>query len=445
MSSASSSQMPATAQGRAELLAGRQNLLQLVQLRWLAVMGQLATVLGVPPTMGIALPLRDMLSLLAVLALFNVASWLRAVYAERVPSAELFAGLLVDVSVLAGLLHLAGGITNPFIFLFLLQLTVGAVLLPPRYGWALVGYCGVCFALLALWFRPLVLPGLGVVRLPVHYVVGLLLCFVLSAGLVVLFIQRISTNLRQRDAHLADLRQRAAEEEHIVRMGLLASGAAHELGTPLATLSVILGDWSRMGPFAADPELREEIEEMQRQIERCKGIVSGILRSAGEVRGESPTHSTLGEFLDELVDDWRQRRAHGQLQLQLKDVPDIPIVSDAAITQMMGNILDNALEAAPGQPIVLQAACEGDWLNLVVHDQGPGFAKDMLNRVGKPYQSTKDKHGRGLGLFLALNVARSLGGQLGIRNRQQGGADVMVRLPLAALQLRDNVHHGYPR
>ena len=86
--------------------------------------------------------------------------------------------------------------------------------------------------------------------------------FVLNAALLVVFVTRINRNLRERDAQLADLRQRAAEEEHIVRMGLLASGAAHELGTPLATLSVILGDWRRMPDFAADPELAEEIDEM---------------------------------------------------------------------------------------------------------------------------------------------------------------------------------------
>src|SRR5439155_26688172 len=132
------------------------------------------------------------------------------------------------------------------------------------------------------------------------YVAGLLLCFVIDAALLVIFIGRINRNLRQRDASLAGLRQRAAEEEHIVRMGLLASGAAHELGTPLATLSVIVGDWARMGPFAAEPELRDEIQEMQEQLQRCKSIVSGILLSAGEARGESPVHTTLHAFLDGL-------------------------------------------------------------------------------------------------------------------------------------------------
>src|SRR4029077_14698827 len=100
------------------------------------------------------------------------------------------------------------------------------------------------------------------------YIQGLLLCFALNAALLVIFITRINRNLRARDARLADLRERASEEEHIVRMGLLASGAAHELGTPLSTLSVILGDWRRMPAIAADPQMLEEIEEMQAQVQR---------------------------------------------------------------------------------------------------------------------------------------------------------------------------------
>src|SRR6185369_3477403 len=98
------------------------------------------------------------------------------------------------------------------------------------------------------------------------------------------FISRINANLRRRDARLAALRQRAAEEDHIVRMGLLASGAAHELGTPLSSLSVLIGDWKSMPRFADDTDMQEDLEDMEAAIKRCKTIVSGILMSAGEAR-----------------------------------------------------------------------------------------------------------------------------------------------------------------
>ena len=426
---------PGEAGQAADKLAGHNNLLQLIQLRWLAVAGQLVTILAVHFALGITLPLAEMLTLLGALALFNAACWLRSRAAFRVGDTELLAGLLVDVGVLSGQLFYAGGVTNPFIFLYLLQVAVASVLLRPRHTWTIVGITSLCFAALTQWHRPLELPGLqgGALSAP-YYIGGLLLCFLLNAVLLGIFIVRIGRNLRQRDARLADLRQRAAEEEHIVRMGLLASGAAHELGTPLSTLSVILGDWSRMAPFAAEPELREDIEEMQLQLQRCKTIVSNILLSAGEARGEAPVLTTLHAFLDELVAHWRTTRSAAPgLDYDRSGTPDLAVISDFALRQMIDNVIDNAFEAAPHAAPRLLAHCENEELVLRVLDEGPGFAPAMLERFGKPYQSSKGRPGSGLGLFLAVNVVRALGGRIAARNRPEGGAEVEIRLPLAAL------------
>jgi two-component system sensor histidine kinase RegB len=435
--------VPLTEQHQApEHLAGRANLLQLVQLRWLAVAGQLVTILTADRLLEVRLPLREMLGLLAGLALFNLACWLRSRQAPDIANGELFAGLMVDVAALSGQLFFAGGVTNPFIFLYLLQVAVGAVLLRSHYIWMMVAVASLAFVLLTQWYRPLHLPDQRTATLSLDYIGGLLICFLLNAALLVIFISRIGANLRQRDARLAELRQRAAEAEHILRMGLLASGAAHELGTPLATLSVILGDWARMAPFAGEPELREEIEEMQVQLQRCKRIVSGILLSAGEARGEAPVVVTLQSFLDDLVEHWRRTRPGPGLDYRLGDLPRADIVSDTALRQMIDNVLDNALEAAPQAPPQLQVICSDGLLQLRVRDDGPGFAADMLANFGKPYQSTKGRPGGGLGLFLSSNVARTLGGYIEARNRLGGGADVTVSLPLSSLMPRELRHGG---
>ena len=421
-----------------EILAGRNNLLQLVQLRWLAVGGQLATILGVQFVLGAQLPLAEMLTLVAALCLFNLASWLRwRMAAGEISNAELFMGLLVDVSLLSALLYYSGGIANPFIFLYLLQVAVGAVLLKPRYIWVMVALTSLCFVVLTVWNRPLILPDLVGPALSVHYIGGLLVCFTLNAALLVIFIHRISKNLRQRDARLADLRQSAAEQEHIVRMGLLASGAAHELGTPLATLSVILGDWSHSAPLANDPVLADEIKMMQLQLQRCKTIVSGILMSAGELRAEASVATTLHVFLDQLVDEWRTARPTQVLDYSRSDLIDRPMMSDAALKQMVGNVLDNGIDAAPSQPLKLRVECTNNWLSLIVRDAGPGFTREMLKNFAKPYHSNKGRPGSGLGLFLSVNVARTLGGTIEASNLAGGGAEVVVKLPLAALTLRE--------
>jgi two-component system sensor histidine kinase RegB len=414
--------------------SGLANLQQLIQLRWIAVVGQVVTISVVHVGFGIRLPLQGLAAVLALLVLFNVASLLRARVRHRVSNGELFVALLVDVATLTAMLYLSGGATNPFVFLYLLQVILGAVLLEAWSTWTIVGVTSACFAGLAILSRPLALPLDPHRGLLSPYVQGLLICFALNAALLVVFIGRIHRNLRARDARLADLRQRAAEEEHIVRMGLLASGAAHELGTPLATLSVILGDWRRMAPFQADPELLQEVAEMQAQVMRCKAIVSGILMSAGEARGELPEVTTLCTFLDDLVAEWRASRPPVRLTYRRRLGEDVPIVSDSALKQMVCNVLDNALEAS-SEEVGFDATCEADLLTLTVTDDGPGFAPEMLAQLGKPYQSSKGRPGGGLGLFLVMNVARTLRGRVSARNRAEGGAEVTLSLPLDVITL----------
>ncbi|HET8695037.1 MAG TPA: ATP-binding protein [Aquabacterium sp.] len=413
--------------------ADSSNLLQLIEMRWLAVAGQFLTILIVRYALDIELPVVEMITLLGVLATFNIVSWWRGGLSLPVSNGELFVGLLVDVAVLTGQLYYSGGSANPFIYLYLLQVVLGSVLLRPRYTWAIVAATSLCFVGLTQWHQPLALATTEGHLPSTDYVGGLLICFLLNASLLVIFIGRIGRNLRRRDARLADLRQRAAEEEHIVRIGLLASGAAHELGTPLATLSVILGDWARMTPFAAEPELREELEQMQVQVARCKAIVTGILLSAGETRGDHPEATTLHDFLDELTSEWCQTRPVKDFQFDRKGLPDVPIISDTALRQMVDNILDNALEAGPQGRVSLIARCEDDTLILRVLDEGPGFSAYMLQRFGKPYESSKGRPGGGLGLFLSTNVARTLGGTIQAHNRPGSGAEVVITLPLSTL------------
>lgn len=422
---------------------GRQNMEQLIELRWIAVLGQVATISLVHFGLDVPLPLTQMLAVLAALALFNLLSQLRLRLAREVSNTELFIAMLVDVGMLTAQLSLSGGAANPFVFLYLLQVILSAVLLEAWSTWFLVAAAVSCFGGLAIFGRPLALPpdherGLGSL-----YIFGMLLCFMLNAALMVVFITRISRNLRARDSRLADLRQRAAEEEHIVRMGLLASGAAHELGTPLATVAVITADWRRMKPFTDDPEMMQELAEMQAQLQRCKSILSGILLSAGEARGESPTLTTVCTFLDALVTEWRETRPVVDFAYENHFGRDLDIVSDSAIKQMICNILDNALEASPNW-VGLEVQRENSDLKLEITDIGPGFAPDMLARLGKPYQSSKGRPGSGLGLFLVVNVARTLGGSVAARNLPDGGALVTLTLPLAAITIGETPYAAEP-
>lgn len=399
----------------------------LIQLRWIAVMGQVATIVFAHFVLGISLPLQQMAVVLAILVAFNLFSMLRWRNRDEVSNESLFFSMLVDVFTLTAQLHYSGGIDNPFIYLYLLQVVLAAALLSPWASRIIAGITLACFMAQILWASP--------VDIPERYrVIGLLLCFLLNAALIVVFINRINRILREHNEHLADLRQRATEEEHIMRMGLLASGAAHELGTPLATISVLLGDWRRTPQFKQDNTLMEDAQEMQIQLDRCKSIVSGILMSAGEVRAESPEQSTLIGFFDTLVANWCTTRPVKDFDYRntLKDDP--LIVSDEGLKQMICNVLDNALDASPDWLALEVMQSESDIIIRVL-DRGPGFAPATLKNFGRPYNSSKGKPGGGLGLFLSLNVARALGGNIFPQNRYPQGAVVTMVLPLTALEL----------
>ncbi len=416
----------------------RKNLLLLVTLRWLAVAGQIGAIAVTSFWLEISLPVWQMAAVIVFLITLNLITLYRYGSGAVITNAELFVDLLLDVATLTMQLYLSGGATNPFVTLFLLQAVLGAVLLQTWSSWTIVAITSAGFLWLTVAYHDIGFTmsehAAAHSRLFDLHIYGMFVCFLLAAGLLVLFVTRITRNQREQDLRFSELRQQSAEEGHIVRMGLLASGAAHELGTPLATLSVILNDWERMPVFRADGEIATELAEMQSQLNRCKAIVSGILQSSGEARGENSERTSIVEFIDGVVEDWEDSRGPARLEYTNRLDADFAIASDVLLKQVLFNVLDNAHEASPAW-IGIDVAQHDGMLVITVRDTGPGFQREMLAEFGKPYRSTKQKPGSGLGLFLVVNVLRKLGGRATASNVPSGGAIVELSLPIAALSV----------
>ena len=411
--------------------AGRRNMLLLIQLRWLAVAGQILTIAVVHWGLNINLPMGLLLLAPAALIVINLITAPLARRRKGVPDLEILLSLCADVAALTWLLFFTGGSSNPFAPLFVMQIVLAAVLLKPAYAWGFVAVNSMLMCGLTIWNRPLRLPAEGALVVDLIQS-GMLVNFTLISVLLVVFVTLTSRNLRASDAYLAEARQQEAEQDHIVRMGLLASGAAHELGTPLASLSVILSDWKRMPVVESDADLKGDVQEMQAEVERCKTIVTGILLSAGEARGQAPTVTTLRRFLEEIIEEWSAKPSSALL-VSLSGNGDAPaIIADAALKQVFSALLDNAQEAGASH-MVVNLDQDEDHLLVGFNDDGPGFAPQILKKLGQPYQSTKGRAGAGLGLFLLVNVLRKMGGSVKAVNRRDGGASVQLTLPLEAV------------
>jgi two-component system sensor histidine kinase RegB len=259
----------------------QKNLLQLLRLRLIAIFGQVATILFVSRFLEIELPLSQMFGVIALLAFLNCLSFYRYKLQKNISDKSLFIELLFDVAALTAQLYLSGGISNPFISLFLLQVVISAILLRPLYAWVIAAITTACYLWLNFNFHELHAfhhhgGSEGEENLFNLHLHGMLISYVSAAILLVIFITRISENMRERD-------RKSAEEQQLIRLALLTTAAAHDLGTPLTTISVVLNDWKNLD-LASD--LRQDIELVESQLERCKKAVSDILFASKSERVE---------------------------------------------------------------------------------------------------------------------------------------------------------------
>lgn len=405
------------------------NLRRLVAFRGVVIAVQLLAVLVAVYGLGIPLPLFPLLAVIAAFAMLNVLTVARLKMAAAVTDGELFGHLLLDVTALSALLYLTGGSSNPFVSLFLLSLTMTAVALPAIYTWAMAAITAVCYSAMMFFYLPL--PHSHGSDFNLH-VLGMWFNFVLSAGLVAWFVVRMGNNVRERDRALAEAREKALRDEQLVALGTLAAGAAHELGTPLATMAVLTKELAR--ECASQPEATDRLRILRDQVDRCKGILTTMAASAGQVRAEAGRGLALDVYLQDTLDQWRAMRPGVVVAQQWTGSQPPPrIVAEQTLTQAILNILNNAADASPEQ-VEVQGEWDASELRLAICDRGPGLTPAIQAQAGRALFTTKEPgQGLGMGLFLAHATIGRFGGSVQLFNREGGGACTRLVLPLANL------------
>lgn len=432
------------------------NLRRLLLVRAGAITGWMLALAFLAWRLELHLPYAGMLALLAIWMAVSALTWLYWRRREEVADVVFFAQLLFDIAILALLLYLSGGSTNPLTLLLLLPLVVSAALLPGSYSWMLAGATVLCYTLLLYSYVPLPLAGAldhtgshaGHDRVDNDFdlhIIGMWLGFVLSAALIAGFVGRMGSTLRERDRLLSESKQRALRDERIVALGALAAGAAHELGTPLGTIA-LLGEEIEAEHAQSDPELSEKLRILREQIERCKRTLAMLSLSAGQNQAASGQRLAIDDYLYATVERWRALRPGVKASYDLRGERPAPvIVAEQTLSQAILSIFNNAADATR-DCVEIRAHWTRDSLVLEVCDNGGGLAPAALSAAGKTIFSTKRPgEGLGLGLYLAYAVVDRLGGEILLCNRDEGGACTRMTLPLATLLVTERAGDGKGR
>ncbi len=406
-----------------QLSASRQNLLHLTVIRMLVLAAQAGWVGIAYKAQLIPLPWAALGVTLGVSLVLCLATALRLRGPWPVTEVEYAVQLGCDLIIHSALLYFSGGSSNPFVSYYLVPLTIAAATRPWLYTIVLAGLALAAYTVLLVWFHPL---NIAPAQRDYLLIYGMWLSFALAAGLITFFVARTSQALRRQEQIVAQRREEGMRDQQLLAVATQAAGAAHELGTPLATMSVLLKELRQAHP--KDPLLQEDLALLQEQVKLCKDTLQQLVRAAEADRRQAIQEQGVNEWLEAVLRRWhlmRPEATYRYLNLGPGSAPRLTPPTD--LTQALLNLLNNAADACPDDLEICV-----DWtatdICLSIRDHGPGVPLAIAEQLGKPFFTTKGK-GFGLGLFLSQASVTRAGGTVKLYNHEDGGTLTELRLP----------------
>ncbi|SDK84464.1 two-component system, sensor histidine kinase RegB [Franzmannia pantelleriensis] len=404
-----------------------RNLVRLTIVRGITWTGFLAAIIFGIEVIGFQLRVVPVICVIVAMGLINVATWWRLGRPRAVTDTEYLLHLLADVAGLTLLFYFTGGSTNPFITYYLVPITIAAATLPWRFAWLIATASMAGYTFLMLFFEPVPQLSHGIIvgSISLH-VLGMWLNFGLSAGLVTFFIYKMAHALRRRDQTLSRTREAALRNEQVLAVATQAAGTAHELGTPLSTMAVLLNEMRE--DARDDPQLNADIDLLRQQVDTCKSRLQHLVANADRRRLAEPEQRPAGEWLAQVVQRWLVLRPDVSHRLDIAERRGMPTLAvDATLEQALMNLLNNAADANPEQ-IAVSLDWDSDEVIIDIRDHGPGVAMSIADQLGDTFISTKSK-GMGIGLFLTHATINRFGGGVSLYNHEEGGTLTEVKLP----------------
>lgn len=420
-----------------DAVAGRVRLRTLVNIRWIAVVGQAVTLTLVHYGLNFTLPIVAAAIVVGLSVALNLVVSFTLPLGRNLPERQAAAFLAYDQVQLTLLLYLTGGLHNPFSVLILAPVTVSATVLSRRSTIALGLLAGLCITILGLWHEPFPwqTPGFA---LPDFYLMGVWQALVVATLFIASYVGSVSEESKQMSDALTATQFALAREHQISQLGALAAAAAHELGSPLATITLVAKEMRRDVPPGSP--LADDIALLIEQAERCRDILAQLSQSPEReapfarvglmVQLELAARPNAVEGVDFRFDGVPARNA--------PDSPEPLFPRHAEFQHGVGTIVQNATQFANSE-VRIVARWSAETITVEVLDDGPGFAPNLLDRLGEPYVSTRTDPGgdgehMGLGLFIAQTLLSRLGCRITFVNGADGGARVVMTWDRADLE-----------
>ena len=401
----------------------RQNLLRLCLIRSIVIVGLLAITFWFHFYGTINLPSTPLFVILSVLAVVNALIFLRLRSDWPVSENEFFANLLLDVIFLTLVLYFTGGSTNPIVSYYLIPLIISAAVLRPVHTWFVAFLSITFYTLLLFYYQPLSLFTMsGHGAMTSAHLVGMWVNFGFSALLISWFVVRMAATLKEQSHAIARNREDGLRNEQIISVASIAAGTAHEMRTPLATMAVTVDEIG-----FEHPELKEEMNVLAQQIERCDAVLRELVSTTTE--DSRMVVTGVGVLLQNLLHKWSLARPEIKLETHISEqVSELNIRYDQSLQHALMSFLNNAADASPEFVSLRVESSKGSIL-ITIEDHGPGIPAEIADSLGKTYVSHK-QGGLGLGVLLSQASIERLGGEVTLTGMPGSGTRLEIRFPL---------------
>lgn len=416
-----------------------ENVRILNRVRLVALSGQLVLTLFSAWYLDINLPLIWLLSIIGLELIFQLYCYRLVAQKKLISSTEIFYHIVLDSLILAGLVYLSGGANNPFIYLLLLFVAISSFILPARYLLMITALQLVLYSLLNIYQTPLDLASDSPITSFHLHMKGMWVNFILTAMLIAIFGCLTRNSMLKKEKKLQSLREKHLQDEQILGLGIMSASAAHELGTPLSTMAIIIDDLQHV---KLSSDLQDDMQLLVEQISKCKNIIGALseksrhaqqLITEQDVKDYPESSVSFKQRLESIIENWLVYRPQVKLQkFWEKGFHSVEKDISISMAQAITNLLDNAADASIANTHdLVEFSCSVKNNNIVIeiNDYGRGISPEKKHSLGTRIQKTKKQDGLGWGLFLSNVSIERVSGSVQLLENEYGGTLTRILLP----------------